>query len=66
MLTYFIAVLFIAVAFVALVTFAVMAFDAIMTLVAALLRLLSVPLDTQTFFKRRQAAHNEFEDIFGR
>ena len=66
MLTYFIAILLIAVALIALITFAVMAFDAIMTLVTALLRLLSIPLDIQTFFKRRQAAHNEFEDIFGR
>ena len=66
MLTYFIAILLIVVTAVAFVAFVVMAFESVLTLVAFLFRLLSVPFDVQAFFKRRKASHNGFEDAFGK
>ena len=65
MLTYFIAFFLIIVTIVAFISFAVMAFEAILSLIALLFRLLSIPLDMRAFFHRQKAGHNGFEDAFG-
>ena len=64
MLTYVIAVILIAVCLVAFAAFMVAAFDALLSLLAFLFRLLSIPFDVHAFFRRRKKDYNAFEDAF--